>query len=282
MNSTSNFDTSNPAAVSPNEALSARADERLAHAYEQIALADEQLAQVTAQLSRMGHDAARHPVALPSPAHGRPVLRGLLGLILAACIGAGAYASQSPYGEATRLTLARWAPFLLPTSSPWLAKPENAAPSTSAVQSVAVETTPAQPALAAQIPAQDIAATPGAVSPELTRLLQAMARDIATVEQGIEQLKANQERMAADNARAIEQLKANQEQLTRVAAKPSDVKPSDVKSSEKPSTRDLRAKTPAPAPGPVANAARKPPPARPPQAQARAHPQPIQLQPDDQ
>ena len=39
------------------------------------------------------------------------------------------------------------------------------------------------------------------MSPELTQLLQAMARDIATVQQGVEQLKASQERMAADNAR---------------------------------------------------------------------------------
>jgi hypothetical protein len=78
--------------------------------------------------------------------------------------------------------------------------------------------------------------------------------------------------MAADNARAIEQLKANQEQLTRVAAKPSDVKPSE---------QGLRAKTPAPPPRPpaVANATRKPPPT-PPQ-QARARPQPLKPQPDE-
>ena len=51
--------TANPEAGEPNEALAARADERLAHAYEQIARADEQLARVTGQLSRLERDAAR-------------------------------------------------------------------------------------------------------------------------------------------------------------------------------------------------------------------------------
>src|SRR5271169_6857839 len=42
-----------------------------------------------------------------------------------------------------------------------------------------------------------------------------MARDRAAVERGIEQLKANQEQMARDNAKIADQLKANQEQTAR-------------------------------------------------------------------
>lgn len=259
MNST----TGNPDAV-----LATRADERLVHAYEQITRADEQLARLTEQLSKMEHDAARHPSAIPGlpPSRGRPALRGLVGFVLAACICAAAFASQSSYGKAARLVVAQWAPQLISTSSPWLANPGSSArPSPSTIQLAAAEATPLQPAPPVQSPAQDVAPAPAPISPELTQLLQTMARDIATVEQGIEQLKANQERTAADNARAIDELKAGQQQLTRLAAKPSE--------------QDNRAKTPTSPPGPVASATRKPPPAQPPQA--RAHSQPIQLQPKE-
>ena len=255
--------TPNPTTGSPDAVLAARADERLAHAYEQIARADEQLARVTEQLSKMEHEAAHRPsvVYCPPPSHDRPAIRGLLGLVLAACIGGAAFAVQTPYGEAARLTIAQWAPSLVSTSSLWLQKSEDSAePRLPAVQLAAAEATPPQSATSAQAPAQDVAPTPAPIPPELTQLLQSMARDIATVEQGIEQLKASQERMAADNARAIEQLKASQEQAARVVAKPSEP--------------DTRAKT---TPRPVAVAARKPPPP----SQARAH-QPVQLQPKQQ
>ena len=267
MNSTSSLDKSSLAAVNPNEALSARADERLAHAYEQIVRADEQLAQVTAQLSKLGHDAARHPAAVPGGARGRPVLRGLIGLVLAGCIGAAAYASQSPSGEATRLTMARWAPFLLPASSPWLAKPGNAAqPSPPTVQPASADATILQPAQSSQGPAKDAASTPAPTPAALAALLQTMARDLATVEQAIEQLKASQDQMATDSARAIEQIKAGQDQMMRLAARPP--------------VQDQRAKTPVPAAPPVASAAHKPPPPQP--SQARARLRPVQLVPDDQ
>jgi predicted FMN-binding regulatory protein PaiB len=274
MNSTLNPDRTNPDAV-----LAARADERLSHAYEQIARADEQLARLTEQLSKLENEAPRQPSAVfgPSPARGRPVLRGFVGLVLAGAIGAAAFASQSAYG---RLTLAQWAPQLVSTSSLWLAKPGNFAQP--AVQLAAVEALPQQSTPQAQTqmqpqvqpPAPDAASATAPVSSELAPLLQGMARDLATVEQGIEQLKASQERMAADNARAIEQLKANQEQVARLVAKASD------RPSEKPPQQDLRAKTPASSSRPVASAAHKPLPAPP--SQARARPQPLQLQPEEQ
>jgi predicted FMN-binding regulatory protein PaiB len=257
-----------PTTGNPDAVLAVRADERLAHAYEQIARADDQLARVTEQLSRMEHDAARRPVAVPGLplAQDRPMVRGVIGLVLAAVIGAAAFAVQSPYGEPARLTIARWAPFL--TSSPWSAGPANSVqPGPPGVQLASVETGAAQ---AAQIPGQDAAPAAAPAASELALMLQSMARDIATVEQGIEQLKANQERMAADNARAIEQLRANQEQVTRLAARPSD----------KLADPGQKAKTPVPAPRPVASAAPKPPPKQPPRAHPQ--PQPVQLQPQDQ
>ena len=62
-----------PKAIEPDEAVIARADERLAHAYEQIARADEQLARVTEQLAKMERDAAP-ALARLFRAHGCPVI----------------------------------------------------------------------------------------------------------------------------------------------------------------------------------------------------------------
>jgi hypothetical protein len=206
-------------------------------------------------------------------------LRGLLALFLAGCIGAAAYAAQTPYGEAARSTIGRWTPQYVPTSSPPSVQRVTSAPGPSGVQLAAVETASVQPA--ARAATQDVAPTPAPMPPELTQLLQAMTRDIATLEQGVEQLKASQERMAGENARAIEQLRASQEQTARlVVAKP----------GERASETDPRAKKPAPAAATVASAKPKPSqdklaqdkPSPKPPSQARAQSQPIQLQPKQQ
>jgi hypothetical protein len=49
-----------------------------------------------------------------------------------------------------------------------------------------------------------------------------MARDLASVERNIEQLKANQQQMASDSSKAIEELKASQEEIKRVLARVSE------------------------------------------------------------
>jgi hypothetical protein len=270
--------------INPDAVLSARADERLAHAYEQIARADDELTRVTEKLSRMESDAGRRAAAAygPRPSRGRSASRGLIAFVLAAGIGAAAFASHSSYGEAIRTTIAPFVPSYV--SASWLSVPtpqEVAQPSSSPVQLAAAETTLLQPAPTAQTPVQDVPAAPapapapGPSSADLAQMLQSMAHDIAVVEQGIEQLKANQAQMAADNARAIEELRASQEQLTRLAVR------SPAKPAAQPAAQEARAKPPTAPPGapkPVASAARKPAPA--PQARARA--QPIQLQPEAQ
>src|SRR6267154_135450 len=186
--------TLNPKQTDPPHVLVARADEELAHAHEQIARAGEEIARSEEQLSKLEHDAARHPSDHPQtrmnsfrpavpgnrPLFDRPAVRGFTGLLLAACIGAAAIAWQSPYGDAA--IIATWAPQRVVTSSPPL---EN-------------------PGLAQTAP-EDVAPTAAALSPELTQLLQSMARDLATLGQGIEQLKASQEQMARVIAKASEQ-----------------------------------------------------------------------------
>ena len=262
--------TPNPEAIEANDVLIARADERLAHAYQQIAHADEQLARVNEQLSRLDHDAARPASVVLGrlPSRGRPMLRGLIGLLLAACIFVAALVSRSSYGDAAKPIIARWAPQLILTSSLPLEKLGLAVqPSPSAVEVVAAEPIPPQPTPSAQAAPQDVAPSAAPVSPELAQL-QTMARDLANVEQGIEQLKASQEQVAADNAKAVEQLKASHEQMTRLIAKASE--------------QNLRPKTSAPAPRPIATPTRKPVSTLPsPQARERAQ-APVQLQPEEQ
>ena len=78
----------------------------------------------------------------------------------------------------------------------------------------ATKTSPPQPA--------PLAPTAAALPPELTSLLQSMARDLASMGKEIEQLKAGRELMGRDNANLSEQLRANQEQLTRGVARLSE------------------------------------------------------------
>jgi hypothetical protein len=227
----------------PRHVLAARADEELTHAHEQITRAGEELARAEKQLSKLEHDAVPGRRRL----FDRPAVRGLTGLLLAACIGVAAIAWQSSYGDAAKEMIARWAPQRVVTSSTPLENPGLAAqPSPPAVQAAAANTAPPQPALLAQTVPEDVAPAAAPPSPELTQVLQSMARDLATLGQEIEQLKAGQEQMARDNANTAEQLKASREQMARVLAKASE--------------QNLRPKISAPPPRPTATPTRRPPP----------------------
>jgi hypothetical protein len=227
--------TSDPKAIETNDVLIARADERLARTYEQLARADEQLARITEQLSRLGHDAARHRSAVPGqlPLRGGSALRGIIGLLLATCILAAAFASQSPHSSAAKQIIARWAPqlvmtSLLPPKEPGLA----AQPSPSTAQVVAAEPRPPTPP--DQTAPQELGPTASPLSPELAQRLETMASDLANAEQKIEQLKASQEQTARDNASAIEQLKSSQEQ----AARDNAIAIEQLKASQEQAARD--------------------------------------------
>jgi hypothetical protein len=82
----------------------------------------------------------------------------------------------------------------------------------------AATTASPQPALRAQTAPEDVAPT-ATTSLQLTQQLQSMARDLATLAQGIERLKASQDQMVLDNANAADQFKASQEQITGAVAK---------------------------------------------------------------
>jgi hypothetical protein len=163
------------------------------------------------------------------------VLRALVGLPLAACIIVAALVLQSSYGDGGRRAVVPSAPQLASTSP---LPPENpplpAQPAAPSVQVAAAEaappatppqSTPPQPTLLAQATPQGAAPTAIAALPDQTQLLQTMARDLASLERSIEQLKANQQQIASDNSKAIEELKASQEEIKRVLAKVSEQNP---------------------------------------------------------
>ena len=114
-----------------------------------------------------------------------------------------------------------------PTAPAQIVK-ENVAPTTAALppelarllQTTDAKATSPQPAPLAQT--APVAPTTAPLPAELAQSLQTMARDLATVEQGIEQLKTSQEQISRDNAKMAEQLKATQEQMARVVAKASE------------------------------------------------------------
>ena len=70
-----------------------------------------------------------------------------------------------------------------------------------------------------------VAAPAAAAPPDQAQLLQKIARDLATLERNIEQLRANQQQMASDNSKAIGELKASQEEMKRTLAKASEQPP---------------------------------------------------------
>jgi hypothetical protein len=260
--------TANPKQTDSRHVMVARADEELAHAHEQIKRAHEEIGRTEEQLSELQHDVARQPSdhpqgrmntfrpAVPSnpPSLGRRAVRAFISLALLGCIGVAAMAWQSPSsGDAAKQMIARWAPQLVPTllltlESPGL--PAQRAPL--AVRASAASAAPPQPAPMAQIAPQGVVPPASALSPDSAQLLQSMARDLATVGQRIEQLKAS-----------IDQLKAGQQQMSREIAKPFESKASE---------QNLRPKTSAPPPRPTAASTRKPV-ATLPSPQATAQPQ---------
>src|ERR1700722_1297028 len=189
-----------PMNSTPNLKEAEANDVLIGRAYEQIAQADEQLARVTEQLSRMEQAAARYPSAVPGRKASRDTstLRALIGLLLAAGIGAAAFVSQSSYGDAVRPIISRWAPYLTSTRLENSGLPAQPRPS---VQLAAAEAAPPQATPSASVTAQDIAPAVALTSSELAQLFKEMTRVLTNVEQGVEQLKAGQEQMASNNAK---------------------------------------------------------------------------------
>jgi hypothetical protein len=288
----------NPKQNGPNDVAIAAIKE----AYQQIGRADLEPPRVNEQ-ARLEQDAARHPSdrqkrpAVPGrrSSGGRLVLQGIIGLLIATCIGAGAIALRS-HGDAPKQMIARWAPQPGPISLPAAENPVPPQPSPPAVQASVAEAAlpqPAPPAPPAQTAPEDAAPTSAIPSPTKAQPLQSMASDLAAVEQeieqlraSIEQLKTSQEQMVRNNAEVAEQLKAARAQMARdnenVAEHLKASQEQMARLIAKASEQNLQPKISAPLPRPIALPARKPVPKLS-SPQARARPlAPMQGRPEQQ
>src|SRR5882757_6838822 len=129
----------------------------LKQACQQIGRADKQLPRVNEQVAKLEPDATRHPsdqqecvaIVPRRSSRGRLVFQGLIGLLMAACIGAAAIALRS-HGDAAKQMTAKSAPQLYLISSPAPESPVPAQSSPSAVQASEAKGALPQPALPAQ------------------------------------------------------------------------------------------------------------------------------------
>lgn len=246
--------TQTPEQAGARDVRVAPADEKLASDYEKIVR--EELVRVQERLAKLAP--AGEPVSLepkitafrpaavddikvapddrPAPKAG--AVRGVMGFVTAACIAGGAIVWQSSYGEEAKQMIAAWAPQLGSTSSP-----QTEQTGLPAQQVAAADTAAPQPPPTTEASPPDAAASTASAPPDLSESLQTMARDIAGLQQAIDQLKAGQDQIVRDNARVAEQLRASQEQMTRLLAKASE--------------QNLHAKTAAP-PRPIAAPMRRP------------------------
>src|SRR6266850_5748103 len=152
-------------------------------AYQQVGHTEKQPPRANEQ-AKLEQDAARYPsdqqkrlaVLGRRSSRGRLPLRGLIGLLMAACIGSAAIALRS-HGDAAKQVIARWAPQPGLISSPAPENPVAPQPSPPAVQvsvAGAAPPQPAPPALAAQTAPEGAPPTAVAPSPEQVQLLQSI------------------------------------------------------------------------------------------------------------
>ena len=275
----------------------------IAQAHRQIG-ADEQLVQVDETAFRLVKEkkATRHPsdeqprLAEPGrgSSRGRLVLRSLMGLLAVACIGVAAFAWPSPHGQA--------APEPISTSSVSIEKKElhpQPAPSNAGVAAKTDAELPQRSSQAQTTLQRAAPVTPTAapMAPDLAQSIQMITRELANVEQGIDQLKTGQAQMVRDNAELAEQLKATQEMARNNADLAEQLKASheqmaniaeQLKQSQEQIARLVasgqkqRPRTLASSPLPIANSTRKLVPTRP-SPRVRVQTQdPTQLQPEQQ
>jgi hypothetical protein len=276
----------------------------IAQAHRQIG-AGENLVQVDETAFKLEKEkkATRHPsdeqprFAEPGSSRGRLVLRSFMGLLAVACIGVAAFAWPSPHGQA--------APEPISTSSVSIEKKEPPAQPAPSDAGVAAKTDAGLPQRSSQAQttlqrAAPVAPTAAPMAPDLAQSIQMITRELANVEQGIDQLKTGQAQMVRDNAELAEHLKATQEtqEMARNNAdlaeqlKASHEQMANIAEQLKQSQEQIarlvasgqnqRPRTLASSPLPIANSTRKPVPKRP-SPRVRVQTQdPTQLQPEQQ
>jgi hypothetical protein len=152
----------------------------------------------------------------PGVTRGRPMLRALVGLLLAICIVGAAFASR--YGNEAKAIMARWAP---PISKAPPEASEHRDPARSLIVQVAdSDKQPSPPAPPSHKETQDVPSTGTTTSADrssadLAQSLKTIAHDLAGINEKLDQLKISHEQTLREHADAIQQLKTTQEQGAR-------------------------------------------------------------------
>jgi len=196
----------------------------------------EVLARIDQRLADIEKQAVTEPSDGQSPARargwlGRRLKRGFVGALVVAGVIGAAVAWQRFDGDAAKAMVARMTPRFVVNM---LSTPDNqeGVQDTGAVtvgtagdgrmnsdlRSTAMDAAAGSPDRMAPDGDGQTAAAPA----DLATTIEKMSRDITTLTQGIEQLKASQEQMSRDNAKATEQFKASEDQLIRMLLRVSE------------------------------------------------------------
>ena len=199
-------------------------------------------------------DGLKPPGARPMSKWVKRIVMALLGLF-----GATAAAAWQHYGDQATAMASEWAPPFVLAALPSAVRPtvaeQPSAPATEATATEQAAAQPAAPVASAPVPSEPAATTAAAAPTAESPQLQSMARDLATMNQQVEELKAT-----------IAQLKASQAQMTREFAKGSDARTTETRPAEQNLRPKVSALTPPPPQRPAA-----PPPVRKPKPAAYSY-----------
>jgi hypothetical protein len=203
----------------------AQAQRQIGHPDEQLVQIDETAFKLEKEKKATPHPSTEQPRSA-EPSRGsslgsRLLSWSLMGLLAVACIGVAAFAWPSPHGQAT--------PEPISTSSVSIAKKEVPAQPAPSNANLAAKTDAGPPQRSSQAQttlqrAAPVAPTAGPMAPDLAQSIPMITRELANVEQGINQLKTSQAQMVRDNAELAEHLKDTQEVARHNAELAEDLK----------------------------------------------------------
>lgn len=189
---------------------------------EVLARIDQRLADIEKQgaAQAVGAEATASGARSARGSFGRRVKRGFIGLLLLAGLGGAAFAWQRYDGEAAKAVAERWTPqFVLNALATKDNQDAAQEPDGAAAGQAATDASATAPQ---QAMAEGDGGTTAAGPMDMAQLVQKMAHDIESLQQGIEQLKASQDQMSRDSAKAAEQFKASEDELIRMLLRVSE------------------------------------------------------------
>jgi len=193
--------------------------------------------EVLARIDQRLADIERQAVTEPTEGHaGTPhrkrLKRGAIGLLVMAGVIGAVFVWQRFDGDTAKAMVARFTPRFLTNALSSQDDQEAAQGAGSMTVGTAGDgrvSSDARPAMGdAPAPLDRTTSEPdgqqatASASSDMASTIEKMSRDIASLGQGIEQLKANQEQLSRDSAKATEQFKASEDQLIRMLLRVSE------------------------------------------------------------